>query len=306
MATAHEVVEQVLDPGRDGADPALTDPVAVYRANGSHLRSRPAVEHFVRDIQLGAVHLALGHRDVQLFLAEAQERAAGNALQNAARRARRNRHAVADDEQARRRPLGNFTVGIEQNRLVVAVPIGLDERDAAVLVVGDALDPWRERVIRDARPRANPGLEHGPGAQDGIERLGPNQHTGTTVFQGAEPVGIGMVGQRTDVDIATMVVGLQHVHGRRRQILRAVRDGHALHLHGVVEPLEVLQELPAVELLVVGIPVSLDPLEHTAHRGPAQETDMHCGLLPRHQLTVKPEIRRTTGIAHCVALLYCL
>ena len=34
MVTTHEVVEQVLDPGRDGADPTLTDPVAVYRANG--------------------------------------------------------------------------------------------------------------------------------------------------------------------------------------------------------------------------------------------------------------------------------
>src|SRR5207244_2721769 len=110
-----------LDARGHRTDVPAANGVAVDRADRQNLRAGPAEEHFVRDVELRAIDVALLSCDAKRLATEAEDRIARDALENAARGRRGDRDTVADNEQARGAALGDLALGVQQNWLIVSV-----------------------------------------------------------------------------------------------------------------------------------------------------------------------------------------
>ncbi len=110
-----------------------------------------AQEHLVGDVQLGPVDRADLDRDL-LVAEQLHHREAGHALEDVVVDRRGQRHAVADDEEVRRGCLVDVAVGGQDDRLVVAVHLGLGLLEGHVHVAADDLAAGRQCLVRIAPP----------------------------------------------------------------------------------------------------------------------------------------------------------
>ena len=141
MDATYDIVEDVLQTRGQGADPAVTNLEMVDRTDRKHLRAGSAEEDLIRDIEFGAVDIAFLNRQAEFLTAETDEGGTRDALEDATRQARGDHDAVSDKKEAGRRTLGHLAGLVQEDRLVKAIALGLDEGEPAVLVIGDALDP---------------------------------------------------------------------------------------------------------------------------------------------------------------------
>ena len=95
------------------------------------------------------------------LLEQLHDRLAGHALEDVVADRRRERDAVADDEQVRRRRLVDVAVGGQDERLVEAVELGLGLLEGHVHVAADDLAAGRQRLVGVAPP----GRGHDPDAR---------------------------------------------------------------------------------------------------------------------------------------------
>ena len=94
------VLGQLLQRAGELAGRAVPHREVVDRDQRLDLGERSAQEHFVGDIELGAVDLAAFDRDAQMLLSEFGHRGQRDPLQHAAGTRRGDQHAVADHYHA--------------------------------------------------------------------------------------------------------------------------------------------------------------------------------------------------------------
>ena len=101
------------------ADVAAVDGARVHLDHRGDVGRRAAGEHLVGDVELREVHLALVRRDAEVG-GHCQYRAAVDALQQVAGRARGDEHPIAHDEDVGRAELAHVPGGVEEDAVVVA------------------------------------------------------------------------------------------------------------------------------------------------------------------------------------------
>src|SRR5437762_8345630 len=152
---AHDVHVGREQPPRGRADRAVAQWEAVDRDDRRDLVAAPAEEGLVGDVELGAVDLALDDVEVELGTDLLDQRRARDRLEDVSRYRWRYELALPDHEERRAGALRDVPLLVQEDRRVVAVGLGLQHGEPAVLVVRAAFEPDRDRVVRGAEPRAH-------------------------------------------------------------------------------------------------------------------------------------------------------
>ena len=119
--------------------------------NRRHLGGRPAHEHLVGEVEVGADQRLLDHLVAEVAR-DLDDRVARDPVQDPGREVGRVDHAVADDEDRLARAVGDVPVRREQDRLVVARLLRLGDREHRVQVDAGRLRGVRDDVRRDPLP----------------------------------------------------------------------------------------------------------------------------------------------------------
>src|SRR5438128_1233240 len=285
--TADDVHVRARQAGRDRADLAVAEWEPVDRQDRRDLVAAAAEERLVGHVELGAIDLALDHAHAeQLGADRVHQGRARDALEDVCGDGRRDEPALAYHEERRARALGDVAFLVQEERLIVAVGVRLQGGQPAVLVVGAALQANGDRVVRRASPGAHAALE--PVAfLDARPAAWVDVHPGRR--RRVEP-GAGHVRAHVHVHVFADLVSGKHLAHGLVEVEIAVGNREAHHLHRLPEALEVLGQAEAIELVVAGVPVGAQPLEHVGGVENGRAVYGQDGLRLGHELTVHPDV----------------
>ena len=183
----------------------------------------------------------------------------------------------------------------EHDRLVEAglLCLGLGERGVHVRA-GD-LAPRGDRVVVGPPPAGDAARD--PAVDVDIRPEGHREDGEgiVEVVQADADERAGFVRDRTDVRVFAVVAFAQELEGDPDEILGGVRKPDAHDPAGAVEPLVVLLQMQTVELLILGVPIRADALEHP---GPVVEgvgQHAHLRVADGDELAVQERERRIRG-----------
>ena len=215
---------------------------------------------------------------------------ARDAVERTRLRGRREQHALANDEDVLAGPVGDVTVVVQHDRLVVAGLQALDLGEHAVDVLAGGLRRGGQRVLRVAAPAAH--LHPDPLLQRILAEVGaPRPHRDRDVDGRLQRVhaDLAVPTERERPDVARLQVV------RADDLLRGVL--HGLGREGDVQVVELRAAVQALEVLVqvpdggaaYGL-VSPDAFEDAAAvvQRVAEHVDLR--VAPVHQLAVHPDL----------------
>ena len=271
--------------------PGRADHLVVDLADRRHLGGRPDHEHLVGEVQVGADERLLDDAVAEI-LRDLDHGVARDADEDRRGEVGRVDHAVADDEDALARAVGDGALRGEEDRLVVAGAVGLAHGEHRVHVDAGRLRDVRDDVRADALPARDLGADPVPLALFAeIRAPGPRHDRdvdGVPHRRHAE-LAVADEGDRPQV-AGRQLVGADHVPGRRLQLLDRVREVEVEKLRRPVQPLEVVGEAEDGRA-ALGL-VGADPLEDARAVVQAVRADVDGRVGPVDQLAVHPDLLR--------------
>src|SRR5215211_2835411 len=198
---------QLLQALGDGSYAAGPDGSVVHLDYGCDLEPRPREEDLVCGVELRAAHLALYDGYLELLARELHDGVARYAFEDVRRDGRRDELALPDEEDVGRARLGDLAVLGEEDRVVVARPVRLVDRERGVDVGARALGARRDGVIRRAPPGGDADLQ---ARELDVVAHGDREDREFGLALQVHPDGLGgLVGQGTDVGVLARGVALQ-------------------------------------------------------------------------------------------------
>ena len=287
IGSSHQVDVRRANALRHRAHLAAAEVEAVDREDRRDLVAAAAEERLLRHVELGPVDVALDDVHAEHLGADVlDQRGARDRLQDVAAGRRRDDAALAHHEEGGAAALGHLAVAVEQDGLIVAVGLRLENRQPSVLVVGARLQTDRDGVVGGPRPRRHVALQpvalHDPRPLARVD-VEPG------LRGGVEPRR-AHVGHHVHVDVlAQLVAGDDGAH-RLEQVV--VRVGHvdAHHLHRLAQSREVIGEAEAVHLAVALAQVRAQALEDVGGVEDRRAVDGQHRLLLGDQPAVHPDI----------------
>ena len=164
---------------------------------------------------------------------------------------------LAHHEERGAAALGHLAMAVEQDGLIVAVGLRLQNRQPSVLVIGARLQTDRDGVVGGPHPRRHVALEpvalHHPRPLARVD-VEPG------LRGGVEPRR-AHVGHHVHVDVLTQLVAGDDRAHRLEQVVVRVGHADAHHLHRLAQPREVVGKAEAVHLAVALAPVRSEPFK---------------------------------------------
>ena len=268
--------------------PTVPVPTALrsISTTGRQLSTRPAQEDLVGGVQLGAVDGALDHRNAEIA-AHGDDVLSSDPLEDVVGPGRGDQDAVPDDEQVLGAPLADMAVLGQHDGLVVAVALRLALGECTVDVRAGDLAASRDRVVIGPAPRADLGPDPRLGVDVFPERHREDGQVRLQVVQSHADDFARLVEDRADVGILAEAISSKELDGDPGELLGGVPQLKLEEPRGSVNPLEMRQQVEAVELLLLGVPVAAHALED---RRPIIERVGHhadLGLGQRDEVTVE-------------------